>query len=89
LNRNIHCLCRPDTGGGSANNASTTITGRKYQEERADFLGIKAHLKLNKRQKGRVDPTTLRLALCAIIGAVWLDSGQDFTITTQVVQRLL
>ncbi|CZT52839.1 uncharacterized protein RSE6_14220 [Rhynchosporium secalis] len=73
----------------SANNASTTINGRKYQEDRAEFLNIKAHLKLNKRQKGRVDPTTSRLALCAIIGAVWLDCGQDFAITMQVVQRLL
>ncbi|OBT39656.1 hypothetical protein VE00_10678 [Pseudogymnoascus sp. WSF 3629] len=74
---------------GSANNASTTITGRKHQEERAEFLGIKAHMKLNKRQNARADPTTLRLALCAIIGAVWLDCGQDFAVTTKVVLRLL
>lgn len=46
-------------------------------------------MKLNKRQNGRADPTTLRLALCAIIGAVWLDCGQDFAVTTKVVQRLL
>ncbi|KFY37957.1 hypothetical protein V495_06828 [Pseudogymnoascus sp. VKM F-4514 (FW-929)] len=46
-------------------------------------------MKLNKRQNGRADPTTLRLALCAIIGAVWLDCGQDFDVTTRVVQRLL
>lgn len=68
---------------------STTITGRKHQEERAEFLGIKAHMKLNKRQKGRVDSTTLRLALCAIIGAVWQDCEQNFAVTTKVVQSLL
>ncbi|KFY03036.1 hypothetical protein V490_00330 [Pseudogymnoascus sp. VKM F-3557] len=46
-------------------------------------------MKLNRRQNGRADPTTLRLALCAIIGAVWLDCGRDFEVTTKVVQRLL
>jgi hypothetical protein len=66
-----------------------TITGRQNQEERAEFIGIKAHLKLNQRQKGKADPTTLRLALCAIIGAVWLDCNQNFMVTMKVVQRLL
>ncbi|TEY46891.1 hypothetical protein BOTCAL_0311g00060 [Botryotinia calthae] len=72
-----------------ASNKSTCITSRKHQEERANLLGITAHLKLNKRLNGKVNSTTLRLALCSIIGAVWQDCDHNFTIITKVVYRLL
>ncbi|KAF7944430.1 hypothetical protein EAE96_010824 [Botrytis aclada] len=72
-----------------ASDQSSCVTSKKYQEERANLLGITAHLKLNKRLKGKTNSTTLRLALCSIIGAVWLDCGQNFTIITKVVHRLL
>ncbi|TGO20660.1 hypothetical protein BPAE_0276g00010 [Botrytis paeoniae] len=68
---------------------STCIASKKHQEERANLLGIGAHLKLNKRLNGIANSTTLRLALCSIIGAVWLDCGQNFAIITKVVHRLL
>ncbi|KAM3153800.1 hypothetical protein ABEW05_005754 [Botrytis cinerea] len=72
-----------------ASNESTCITSRKHQEERANLLGIAPHLKLNKRLDGKANSTTLRLALCSIIGAVWQDCDHDFTIITKVVYRLL
>ncbi|TGO41116.1 hypothetical protein BHYA_0026g00220 [Botrytis hyacinthi] len=72
-----------------ASDKSTSITSKKHHEERANLLGIAAHLKLNERLNGKVSSNTLRLALCSIIGAVWLDCGQDFTIITNVVHRLL
>ncbi|TGO63293.1 hypothetical protein BCON_0014g00780 [Botryotinia convoluta] len=72
-----------------ASDKSACIASKKHQEERANLLGIAAHLKLNKRLNGKVNSTTLRLALCSIIGAVWLDCGQNFTIITKVVHRLL
>lgn len=72
-----------------ANDKSTCITSKKHQEKRANLLGIAPHLKLNKSLNGKVNSTTLRLALCSIIGAVWQDCDHDFTIITKVVYRLL
>ncbi|KAF7935381.1 uncharacterized protein EAE97_008288 [Botrytis byssoidea] len=72
-----------------ASDKSTSITSKKHQEERANLLGIAAHLKLNKRLNGKASSNTLRRVLCSIIGAVWLDCGQNFTIITNVVHRLL
>ncbi|KAF5871137.1 putative ribonuclease iii protein [Botrytis fragariae] len=72
-----------------ASDTSTCIASRKHQEERANLLGIATHLKLNKSLNGKANSTTLRLALCSIIGAAWLDCGQNFAIITKVVHRLL
>lgn len=46
-------------------------------------------MKLNDRLRGKAETSTLRLALCAIIGAAWIDSEQNFTVTKEVVRRLL
>lgn len=57
--------------------------------ERASLFGIDINISLSPRQRGEVSPSTLRLALCAILAAVWEDCDQDKSILNTVYKQLL
>ncbi|PQE30853.1 Ribonuclease 3 protein [Rutstroemia sp. NJR-2017a WRK4] len=71
-----------------ANEAVNYIVNPKKIADRAKALGIDSCIMYNSRQKGERSPTTLRLVFNAIVGAAWLDSGQDFAICRKVVECL-
>ncbi|PQE33780.1 Ribonuclease III protein [Rutstroemia sp. NJR-2017a WRK4] len=61
---------------------------KEHSPERAKALEIDSNMKLNPRQRGIAEPQTLHLAMCAIVGAVWEDCGQQFSVIDTVVEFL-
>ncbi|KAM3067005.1 hypothetical protein ACMFMG_011787 [Clarireedia jacksonii] len=61
----------------------------EHSSKRAKAVGIDANMKLNPRQRGVAEPHTLHLAICAIVGAVWQDCGEQFSVIDSVVDCLL
>ncbi|KAF4632573.1 hypothetical protein G7Y89_g5549 [Cudoniella acicularis] len=73
---------------GDTREALDPVTAGQNHIERAKALQIDPNIKLNPRQRGIVEPRTLQLAIYAIVGAVWRDCQEDFSITDNTITRL-
>jgi dsRNA-specific ribonuclease len=74
---------------GTANDALQAAASRKNHAERAKSLEIDSHMRLNERSRGVAEPNTLTLAMCAILGAVWQDCGENLSVIGNIVECLL
>jgi hypothetical protein len=63
--------------------------GKEFFTNRSIYFGLETYIRLNIRQRGVAAPNTLRLALFAILGAVWEDCGGDLPIIREVAERLV
>ena len=66
-------------GQGATSAFRQKSSSKKYRAAVAKALEIDSCIKHNPRQDGQPPSTTvLSLALSAIVGAFWVDSGKDF-----------
>ncbi|KAI9832290.1 MAG: hypothetical protein M1819_004468 [Sarea resinae] len=75
---------------GDANDILQTAASRKRRATVAKATHIDACIRCSPWQSGQSTPplAVLNLAISAIVGAAWHDSGQSFAIVSQVVQQL-
>lgn len=71
---------------GNANDALKCAVLKENHEKRARFFEIDTHMKFSPRQNGEASTRTLSLAVCAIFGACFRDSG-DISAVRRVVER--
>ncbi|PMD36876.1 hypothetical protein L207DRAFT_586565 [Hyaloscypha variabilis F] len=67
-------------GQGSTTNAWKSEANGNNYIARAVALKMDRNMKLNPRQRGIAEPRTFKEAFYALVGAVWQDSGDDFTL---------
>ncbi len=89
------CLTRelydrfPDSDEGSLTKGRARLVNQNSLAERAMFLNLGEHLIMSRGEEangGRLRPSILADAFEAVIGAVYLDSGQDCACATLIKQ---
>jgi ribonuclease-3 len=63
--------------------ASNDNLGRKGFE-----LGLERYIQVNRAQRGQVSNRTMATTLEAIIGAIYIDSGFNYSVLSDVMARL-
>lgn len=71
---------------GNANENLKSTTLKENHEKIAKLFDIDTHIKLSPRQNGQASTRTLSLAVCAIFGACFKDSG-DISVVRRVVKQ--
>lgn len=73
----------------TANLRLCTLGSRKHREVLAAHIGLSSIVTVSPRQFGKpTSPRVLSQAICALIGAAWLDCEKDFRVVSRITENL-
>lgn len=72
----------------SCENDCQQLASNQNLSKRGHTLGLDTQVQKNPAHKGDVPRTAMASTMEAVIGAAWLDSGRDWSVTRDVAKRL-